>query len=260
MDAAIRAKLDRHHISAYALMYRTIPGGFFEMMPHWVRGFSGLQNPIFNFFLPLDRAGLNDETLADTSAFFSSRNALYAVELIHDRFPEGPGYLTEHRYQSLPPEPAMYLANLPEEVPLNQDISIERVTTVPSLTAFCTLLNAVFDFPIRELTRFFPVAYLKDNRTKLYLSFLNEKPIGAGMIICTDGVATLRDMCTLDEYRGCGVATTLACRMLKDARESGCPLAMLYSTAQAYNIYNRLGFEIYTQRQWFLPPDIDYED
>jgi predicted GNAT family acetyltransferase len=110
------------------------------------------------------------------------------------------------------------------------------------------------------MTKFFPVAYLKDKKTKLYLAFLNEKPIGAGMSICTEGVASLRDMCTLDEYRGRSVATTLTHRILQDARENGCPLAMLYSTAQAYNIYNRLGFEIYTQRQWFLPPDVDYED
>jgi GNAT superfamily N-acetyltransferase len=252
--------LDQHQISALALLYRTLPGGFFEVMPHWIRGFSGLQNPFFNIFLPIDSAGLSDETLADTSAFFSSRNVLYAVELIHDRLPEGPDYLTDRRYQSLPPQPAMLLDSSPNQLPFNSDIVIERVVTVPLLTAFCTLLHRVFDFSLRDMVKFFPAAYLKEDKIRLYLAFLNEQPVATGAVICTEGVATIRDMCTLDEYRGRGIATTLAHHMINDARGNGCPLAMLYSTAQAYHIFSKLGFEIYTQRQWFLPPDIDYED
>jgi GNAT superfamily N-acetyltransferase len=260
MDPTIRAKLDRHIISAYAIMYRAIPGGLFEIMPHWARGYSGLQNPIFNIFLPLDWRGLSDETLADTSAFFSSRNVHYAVELVHDLLPKGPGYLTQRRYQSLPPQPAMFLAGAPDDVPLNSTTFIERIMTVPSLTAFCSIMHAVFDFPLRDMSKLFPVPYLKENRIGLYLAFWEDQPVGAGMSVLAEGVVTLRNVCTLDEYRGRGIATTLAHRMLSDARANGCDLATLYSTPQSYTLYNKLGFEIYTQRQWFLPPGIDYED
>lgn len=260
MDPAIRAKLDQHIISAYAIMYRTMPGGLFEVLPHWARGYSGLQNPIFNIFLPLGLRGLSDETLADTSAFFSSRNVHYAVEIIHDLLPKGPDYLSQRRYQSLPPQPAMFLAGVPDDVPLNSSLTIERITTVPSLTAFCSIMHAVFDFPLRDMSKLFPVPYLKEKRIGLYLAFCGDQPAGAGMSVLAEGVVTLRNMCTLDEYRGCGIATTLTERILSDARENGCDLATLYSTAQSYSLYNKLGFEIYAQRQWFLPPGIDYED
>jgi hypothetical protein len=48
--------------------------------------------------------------------------------------------------------------------------------------------------------------------------------------------------------------------MLKEAGQRDCRSAMLYSTAQAYNFYNQFGFEIYTQRQWFMPPGVDYDE
>jgi ribosomal protein S18 acetylase RimI-like enzyme len=229
-------------------------------MPHWVRGFSGSQFPVFNIFLPRTPLGLTDEILADTEAFFSSRNAMYAIELIHDRLPEGPDFLNQRNYQALPPQPAMFLTAVPNGIPLNTEAQLERVATVPALTAFCTLLQAVFDFPQRDLIKIFPVAQLKDSKISHYLAFINEEPVGAGTIVCAEGMASIWNMCTLDSHRRQGIATTLMHHMLKEAEQRDCHSATLYSTAQAYNFYSKFGFEIYTQRQWFLPPGIDYDE
>lgn len=258
MDTAIRARLDQHVITNKTVVYRSIPGGTLEATPKWVRGYSGLQSPIFNVYLPLTPAALADDELADTSAFFSSRNAHYVVELMHDRFPEGPEYLNQRHYQPLPPQLAMALAGRHDEVPLNFDIIIERVTTVPALTAFCAILNSVFDFPLKELTKFYPARHFEEKRIQHYLAFVNEQPVGAGTVICADGVASIWNVCTLDSFRQRGVATTLVQRMLVDAGERGADLIMLFSTAHAFTLFNKFGFDIYTQCQWFLPPGIDY--
>lgn len=260
MDSSTRTRLDQHIIAAYTLRYRAMIGGLFEVMPDWVRGFSGLQLPVFNVYLPRTQAGLSDENLADTAAFFSSRNVLYAVELVHDVFPEGPDYLNRRRYLSLPPQPAMQLETLPDGVQVNPGVTIEHVATVPALTAFCTLLYSVFDFPERDVLRLYPVSQIKDERMQHYLAFMDEQPVGAGTMICINGVVSIWNLCTLDAYRRRGVATTLLYQMLNDAKNHECHLAMLYSTAQAYHVFNNFGFEIYTQRQWFLPPGIDYEE
>jgi len=259
MDGSTRARLNRHIISAYALQYRTISGGLFEVMPDWARGYSGLQLPVFNIYLPRRAVGLNDDTLADTSAFFSSRNVFYVIELIHDLIPAGPDILDERRYQSLPPQPAMVLGQLPHHK-LNPNVFVEPVATVPALTAFCTLLHSVFDFNLRDMLTLHPVSQFKEDRIRHYLAFLDDQPVGAGTIICADDVASVWNVCTLDAYRRRGVATTLLHKMLSDATQNGCDLMMLYSTAQAYHLFNDFGFEIYTQRQWFLPPGIDYEE
>lgn len=229
-------------------------------MPHWVRGYSGVHLPTFNTFMPLDPKGLTEDTLADTSAFFSSRNIHYVVEIIHDQLPDGPDYLSQLRYQSLPPQPAMMLQGAHDKVELNPDVTVQRVTTVPSLTAFCTTLHAVFDFPLKDLIKFYPARHFEEPRIKHYLAFLNEQPVGAGTIICADGVASVWNLCTIDQFRQRGVATTLLHSMLVDASEFGADITALFSTAHAYHLFNRFGFDIYTQHQWFLPPGIDYED
>jgi GNAT superfamily N-acetyltransferase len=247
-------------VTAQATLYRNIVGGSFELMPNWGRGFSGLQVPIFNIFLPLKPAGLNDDTLADTSAFFSSRNVLYAIELIHDFIPKGPDYLTQLDYQPLPPQPAMVLSEPPGTVRTNPDIAIERVATVPSLTAFSTILHSVFDFSMHDTLKRFPVSHLREDRIRHYLAFLDEEPVGAGTVVCANGVCSVWNVCTIDQHRRRGVAATLLSQMLADARQNGHTLSMLFSTAHAYKFFGKLGFEIYTQRQWFLPPGISYEE
>lgn len=260
MDSATRARLDQHIIGAHALRYRTIAGGLFEVMPSWVRGYSGLELPVYNIFLPRTQAGLNDDILADTAAFFSSKGVFYAVELIHDRFPDGPDFLYQRRYQSLPPQPAMYIEGFPANIQPNPDVVIDHVATVPALTAFCTTLHAVFDFPLRDILALFPVSQMKEDRIRHYLAFLDEQPAGAGTMIIRDDVVSIWNLCTIDQYRRRGVATTLLHQMLADADEHNCHLAMLYATAHAYHLFNGLDFEIFTQRQWFLPPGIDYEE
>jgi hypothetical protein len=196
--------------------------------------------------------------LADTAAFFMDKQVYYSVELVHDHFPEGPDYLDQRGYQSLPPQPAMVLQELSTSVQINPAVEVEAVRTVPSLTAFCTLLHRVFDFPLVDMVKLAPVNHLKSETIHHYLAFLDEQPVSAGTLVCAGEVASLWNVCTVDEFRQRGVATTLLCRMLDDARENGCQLSMLYSTPQAYQLFSKFGFDIYTQRQWFLPPGIDY--
>jgi ribosomal protein S18 acetylase RimI-like enzyme len=259
MDASIRARLDQHNIAAQAASYRTM-GGSFEITPGWARGFSGLELPAFNIFLPLSPAGLDDDSLADTAAFFSSREVLYSIELIHDRLPGAPDYLNERRYQPLPPQPAMCLQGLAVDMPLNPEVTVEPVRTVPLLTAFCTLLYQVFDFPVQDMVKFFPVSQLKTEAVQHYLAFAGDRPVSTGTLIYAEGAVSIWNVCTVDHYRQRGAATTLLDHMLADAHDRQCDVAMLYSTAQAYSLFSKFGFEIYTQRQWFLPPDLDYEE
>jgi GNAT superfamily N-acetyltransferase len=263
IEFPIRTRLDDHVITAQARLYRAVAGGSFEITSQWARGFSGLPIPTFNIFIPLTDEGLTDEALADTAAFFSSRETVYAIELIHDRFPHGPDYLNERRYHPLPPQPAMYSAAPPKNVPLNPAVTVERVSTVPGLTALCALLHAIFDFPLADLIRLYSAAHLKDDlksTLRHYLAFVDEKPVGAGTIICINGAASIWNVCTLDEHRRQGVATTLLHHMLSEAAASGCELTVLYATPIAYNLFSKIGFDIFTQRQWFLPPEINYED
>lgn len=260
MATTVRNKLNRHIIAAQALLFRNIVGGSFELMSDWARGYSGLSSPTFNIFLPRVPAALTDDMLADTAAFFDSRKSLYAVELVHDQIPEGPNFLNRRRYQALPPQPAMALHSLPDALTVNPDITVERAATVPAMTAFCSLQHDVFDFDLQDMRKRFPVAQLKESKIRHYLAFLDEQPVGSATIVFADNVASIWNMGTLDSYRRQGVATSLLCVMVTEAQKRGCELTMLYSTPLAYNLFSKFGFEIFTQRQWFLPQTIEYDD
>ncbi len=265
MDPEIRAKLDQHLISARSKIYRTISGGMFELMRDWTRAYSGVPVSTYNIFQPLTPEGLTDDTLADTAAFFSSMGVLYAVELVHDQFPEGPDYLDKLHYQPLPPHLAMYFdgpSNF-DGIELNSGATVEHVTNVPSLTAFCTLLHQTFDYNLDDMIKLHPVLHLSEDlrdTIRYYLAFVDEQPVGAGTLICLDGVASISNVCTADAYRRQGVATTLVHQMLTDADEMGYQLKVLYSTAHSFSLFSRYNFEIFTQRQWFLPSGVDYEE
>jgi predicted GNAT family acetyltransferase len=113
------------------------------------------------------------------------------------------------------------------------------------------------------MIKLFPVAHLEQearNILRHYLAFKDDEPVGAGTSICLDNVVSIWHVCTLDSHRRQGIATTLVHRILSDALASCGQLAMLYSTPQAYHLFNKLGFDIYTQRQWFLPPGLHYLD
>jgi hypothetical protein len=230
---SVRLQIDQHIIAAQAMLYRNIIGGSFEVMPNWVRGYSGLQQPEFNSLMPLNPAGLTDETLADTDAFYYSKKVHYAVDIIHDRLPQGPDFLTQRDYQPLPPQPAMLLQQMPDNIAVNDEIIFERVATVPTLTAFCTILHEVFDFPYQNTLKRFPVARLKDERIRHYLAFINGQPVGAGTVMCAEGVSSVWDICTLDQFRRQGVAMTLLNHMLQNACLDGQNLAVLYSSVKS---------------------------
>lgn len=265
MDSRTRAKLDQHATATRAMMFRTVAGGSCEIMRDWVRAYSGLPIPSFNIFQPLSPRGLNDDALADAAAFFSSHATLYTVELIEDRFPDGSDYLDKRSYQPLPPQLAMFRNESFDDthIHLNPSVIVEPVNNVPSLTAFCTLLHKVFDYALSDMIKFYPVRHLDaEHKDKIhhYLAFMDDQPVGAGSIICMEGVASIWNVCTVDEYRHQGVATTIVHRLLGDAGEHGFSLKMLYSTPHAYHLFANYGFEIYTQRQWFLPPGVEFED
>jgi N-acetylglutamate synthase-like GNAT family acetyltransferase len=262
MTSALRLLLNKHIISARAALFRTVVGGSFELMPTWVRGYSGLHLPVFNLFVPLAPPGLTDETLADTAAFFSSRDCLYAVELMFDLVPNGADFLNERRYSALPPQPAMVLNRIGmaahSSQTTNTAITVEPVTTVPHLTAFCSLQQQVFDFDPQDMLKRFPVTQLKDDKITHFLAFINDEPVGAGTLICAGGAASLWHIGTVDAYRNSGVATALVNQMLTIVARQDCRAVMLFSTAQAYQFFGKMGFEIFSQRQWFLPENIEY--
>ncbi|MFQ5613523.1 MAG: GNAT family N-acetyltransferase [Anaerolineae bacterium] len=257
MDDALKSRLDDHLVLAQIKMTESLAKGECEVTSNYVRHFTGSGIPSFNFFVPLNANGLTDDILADTSAFYLSRKVIYAIALDEHRLPGGETYLNERRYQALPPQPTMVLPEVPTKFQADPGFGVERIGTVASLSAFYTLIHRVFDFPLDEMRRLFPVVQLKDDAIRHYLAFYDDRPVATGTAICLGDIVSIWNMCTLDNYRRQGIASGLLHHMLCEAAESGCRHSILYSTAMGYSLYDHVGYQLYSQRRWFLPPNVE---
>lgn len=257
MNEQQRQRLDSHAIQAHLTLAELSGEGEVERTDNYVLGYTGAELPTFNFFVPLRLTGLTDESLADAAAFFKTRHTMYAVSLEEHRVPDGTEYLSTRRYQPLPPQPVVASEHLPENVAARGDFDLMRVTTVPDLTAFYSVLRAVYDYTPDEVMLLYPSTHLHSDRLQHYIGFADDGvPVACGTLICSGGVASVWNLATLDNYRRRGLATTLLNYMLHDARQSACDMGLIYATPMGFSLFNQVGFMLYGMRQWFLPQEI----
>lgn len=257
MDDKQRQRLDAHAVQAYITLAELSAEGEVEFGDDYLLGYTGADLPTFNFFVPLRLTGLTDESLADAAAFFKTRHTLYAVSLEEHRVPDGTEYLSVRRYQPLPPQPIVASDTLPEMQMSRPDFSVRQITTVPDLTAFYSVLRAVYDYTPEEVMLLFPSTHLKTERLRHYIGFADDGlPVCVGTMVCAEGVASVWNLATLDNFRRRGLATNMLNNMLFDARQHGCDMSMIYATPMGFSLFNELGFKLFGMRQWFLPQEI----
>ncbi len=257
MDEKQRQRLDAHVIQAYATLAKMSAEGEVEYGADYILGYTGADLPTFNFFVPLRLTGLTNESLADAAAFFKTRHAMYAVSLEEHRVPDGTEYLSMRRYQPLPPQPIVVSDTLPVSADARSDFTVKQLATVPDLTAFYSVLRAVYDYTPEEVMLLFPSTHLQAKHLQHYVGYADDGlPVCTGTLICAEGVASVWHLATLDNFRRRGLATSLFNDILFDARKNGCDLSIIYATPMGFSLFNELGFKLFGMRQWFLPQEI----
>ena len=258
MDANQQARLDAHAVEAHIIQVETSLEGEVERNADFVLGYTGASLPTFNFFVPLTLTGLTDETLADASAFFRTRDTMYAVSLEEHRVPDGTEYLFKRRYQPLPPQPIMLLETLPKERLRQEQLAVEEVATVPSPAAFYSILEAVFDYTPEESALLFPSRQLRNERIKHFVGFRPDNtPVIAGTAVYAEDVVSIWHLSALDDFRKRGFATILLNHILVDAATKyHCDASLIYATPMGFSLFGKLGYRLYAMRQWFLPQEL----
>lgn len=83
-------------------------------------------------------------------------------------------------------------------------------------------------------------------RTRAFIAWLNEIPVGAAGIEITDDIACLFAAGVLPEYRRRGIQSVLILRRLQQAQNETCPLAVIHCNPGVATERNavRLGFQL----------------
>ena len=256
MDADLQTRLDAHAIDAQLLLIETSQEGEIERNGDYVLGYTGAPLPNFNTFIPLTLTGLTDDSLADAAAFFNTRHTYYSVSLEEHRVPDGTEYLSKRRYQPLPPHPIMILDDLPpERIPV-EGLTIEQLATVPAMTGFYSVLEAVYDYTIDEVTLLFPMTQLQEPRVKHFAGYVDGVPITIATAVYCDSIVSIWNLSTLDAFRRRGYAKALVNHILVSAYDDGFDASLIYATPMSFSLFGHLNYKLHAMRQLFLPQEM----
>lgn len=255
MDTHIIKRLNEHILKAHRYLCQSVDGGIFEQADEWARGFTGSTVSTFNLLLLLTNRALTDDLLSDTDAYFNEQGVPHVVAFDEHWFSGGTEFLHSRSYQPLPPLPGMVLLGTPRRLRAHPDLVIERVRTPAKMSVYCQLISELFGLPLTETTHLFSASQLHNTSIRHYVGYLDDVPVVAGMGVLARGIVSVWNVATHDRVRRQRVATSLMQRLLDDAWDEGCDASLLYSTPMAYSMYQKLGYELYTQRRCFLPPE-----
>jgi GNAT superfamily N-acetyltransferase len=255
MDSRIIQRLDEHILEADQCLCQSVAGGTYERAEDWARSYTGSTISTFNHLLLLNDRALTDDLLSDTAAFFDDQGVPHVVAFDEHRLSGGSNFLHGRSYQPLPPQPGMVLLGPPRKLPSHPGLVIERVLEEVGISVYCSLVSELFGLPLGETARLFPGNQVHNDAIRHYVGFSDDVPVVAGTGILAGGIVSVWNVATRDKVRRQGAATALMERLLDDAWEEDCDSSLLYSSPMAYPLYQKLGYELFTQRRSFLPPE-----
>jgi ribosomal protein S18 acetylase RimI-like enzyme len=158
--------------------------------------------------------------------------------------------LVEQGFTAVGTEPGMAaeLDRLPSVDLSPGGLSIERARTETGVREFAEVLASLADPPEMTVVRFYqrasPALLDPHSPLRLYLGYLQGKPVASAELTVGGGVVGLYNVSTRSAHRGKGIGTAMTVRPLLDAREEGYGTAVLQASEEGFPIYTRLGFEV----------------
>jgi GNAT superfamily N-acetyltransferase len=157
-------------------------------------------------------------------------------------------HLLRHGFTDSGEEAAMgvALARLPDAVPLQGGVTVERVTDNASLEQWAQTMCLGFGAPLaaaapiftaiaRDAANSSPAAYY-------YLARLHDEPVATAGLTLAAGVASVFTVATVHAARRQGIGAAITLAPLLYARTLGYAVGVLQATEMGYPVYARLGF------------------
>jgi GNAT superfamily N-acetyltransferase len=142
---------------------------------------------------------------------------------------------------------AVDLSELPEEVPAEENLMIERVRDTAGLAAWVEALGSGFgEGPVEaewagEMYRRLGF----EGPWRHYVGLLAGDPVATSTSFFWAGVVGIYFVCTVERARRRGIGAGITLAALREARDLGHTVGVLGSSEMGYPVYRRLGFEEY---------------
>lgn len=158
-------------------------------------------------------------------------------------------YLTGHGLTYMKDETGMAM-DLSEEIldqPDPDDLKIKRVLNEGMLQEWFHPVSVSFGYP-KNITSLLLNLYSRvdvgeESPWRLFIGYMNGKPVGASRLFFGAGVAGIYHVATVPQVRGRGIGTAMTLAALRDAWSMNYRIAVLRAAERALGVYRRLGFK-----------------
>lgn len=205
---------------------------------------TGVPIPMFNGCLALEPVAGAD--LAAAVTWIQGANVPYQVWIEEHLAPDLDGAVKALRLERESwLMPGMVLVDPPAPPPPAPGVSVIRVRDDDLSAWLDVLVDVGMPRPLTE--QLFPPSFVDDPDVTLFLSCLNDRPVGTAIAIRSGDVSGVYSVITLPDARVHGVGTAAAWAAVDAGREWGCDVVVLQATEMGFNSYRRMGFETVTR-------------
>jgi ribosomal protein S18 acetylase RimI-like enzyme len=230
--------------------------GLFELLPRYYSDarcwredgllimIAGQAAATFNGVLVLDQNALTAERLVVLEKLFASERVPIAFEFYsHATAAISDDLLTQHGYSLIVCDPIMVCEGalrVPQEV--NPEVLIRALGGEEDRIAYRRIMSEAFKMPPNTVKELFD-AMLKIGEGHQMLAWLNGNPVGCGMLLYTNGIATIYNVATLPSEQKRGVGTAMMVALHRRALEDGFgATALAVQSEEGLSLYKSLGY------------------
>ena len=148
------------------------------------------------------------------------------------------------------PGMAVDLQALNEDIPFPAELEIERVSNAEVLREYIEVARLGFALPEFTDEGFFELltamGLTVESPWRSYVGRLDGEVVVISSLAHAAGIGGIYNVATLPKARRQGLGAVMTLTALREARELGCRIGILQSSAMGVNVYRRLGFEQYS--------------
>jgi ribosomal protein S18 acetylase RimI-like enzyme len=139
------------------------------------------------------------------------------------------------------------LDDLPQDIQYPPNLKFRMANSFEEINEFGNIIASLFeppdDFVLPFYQRVGELDNLENRPLRLFLGYVDNKPVCTSSIFLLRQTASLFDISTLQEYRNRGYGSAITHYTLSYAKKLGARFATLQAAPDGLNIYKRMGFK-----------------
>lgn len=140
---------------------------------------------------------------------------------------------------------AIELSELPDKN-ICPELNINSVENITQLNDFISVMSELMPTEADEIKKFYIKAsdHILQNpvKLKLFVGYINNKPVATSALFCEAGVVGIWDIITLPIARRKGIGTDMTLAALKEGKKRGYHIGVLTASDEGKFVYQKLGF------------------